>query len=136
MDSQTILAAVAGVPATVALTNLVKNTFNPGKWAALISLVISVALNVSVSAYSGEDLFIGAMRGLILGLAASGLYDLTPADPENPIVIAADDELDDLEEDGEPAVFEESDAVAGDDSVKADLARGKHAALEGEEVTE
>ena len=131
MDTQAVLAAVAGVPATVALTNLIKQTFDPGRWAALISLVISVALNVAVSAYTGEDLFIGAMRGLILGLAASGLYDLTPSDPENPIAIVSDDELEDTdeedEEEGEPAEYVESDAVAGDDSVKANLPSGKHA---------
>ena len=128
MDTQAVLAAVAGVPATVALTNLIKQTFDPGRWAALISLVISVALNVAVSAYTGEDLFIGAMRGLILGLAASGLYDLTPSDPENPIAIVSYDELEDTdEEEGEPAEYVESDAVAGDDSVKANLPSGKHA---------
>lgn len=132
MDSQTVLAAVAGVPATVAVTNLIKKSVDLGRWSAFVAVLISMGLNVAVSAHAGEDLFIGAMRGLILGLAASGLYDLTPSDPENPIAIVTDDELEDTEEpdeeEGEPAIFEESDAVAGDDSVKAALVeRGRHA---------
>lgn len=78
MGADEVLGSVASVAGAIAVTNLIKKSVDLGRWAALVSVLVAMGLNVAVSAYSGEDLFIGAMRGLIMGLAASGLWDLKP----------------------------------------------------------
>ena len=72
------VAAILSVPAIIALVNLAKSIGPLGRWAAL--LAVSLGVLVAVSAHFWGDLgwYIAGSRGALLGLAAAGLYDLTP----------------------------------------------------------
>lgn len=70
---------VATVPAIVALTNLVKSLGISGKWSALVAVLLGVGLSVASWALAGAGWWDAASGGLLLGLAAAGLYDLAPS---------------------------------------------------------
>ena len=75
MDAITTLATV---PAVIALVNLLKDTFNiNGKYSAIIAVIIGVGLNIANYALGDAGWYQAAAQGLILGLGASGLYDIT-----------------------------------------------------------
>ena len=76
------IITVATVPAIVALTNLAKSLGITGRWAALVAVVLGVALASADYALAGSGLWRAASDGLLLGLAAAGLYDLTPGGVE------------------------------------------------------
>lgn len=70
------------VPAIVALTNLAKRTGLPSKLAPLVSVLAGVAVACG-DAYSTSSGYLDAVaRGIVLGLTASGLYDLMPGEPK------------------------------------------------------
>ncbi len=70
------LIGAAGVPAIVALVEVVKRTFPelPARWYPLLALLVGIGLNLALSGYSGAGPVEAAAVGLIAGLAASGLY--------------------------------------------------------------
>ena len=75
MDAITTLATV---PAVIALVNLIKNTFNiNGRYSALLAVIIGVGLNIASYALGDMGWYQAAAQGLILGIGASGLYDIT-----------------------------------------------------------
>lgn len=74
------VAAILSVPAIIALVNLAKSVGPLGRWAAL--LAVSLGILIAVSAHFWGDLgwYVAGSRGALLGLAAAGLYDLTPGE--------------------------------------------------------
>lgn len=70
------------VPAIVALTNLAKRTGLPSRWAPLVSVLVGVAVACGDAYSTGAGYLDAAARGIILGLTASGLYDLMPGEPK------------------------------------------------------
>lgn len=70
------------VPAIVALTNLAKRTGLPSRWAPLVSVLAGVAVACGDAYSTGSGYLDAAARGIILGLTASGLYDLMPGEPK------------------------------------------------------
>ena len=76
------IMTIASVPAIVALVNLAKSLGLNGKLSALVAVVLGVCLNVATVAAAGSPIFEAASQGLLLGLAAAGLYDLTPKPKE------------------------------------------------------
>lgn len=66
---------VALMPAVVGLVNFVKSFGLTGKWITLVSMVIGIVLALAAQLLPAGTFQI-AYNGLILGLAASGLYDL------------------------------------------------------------
>lgn len=66
---------VALMPAVVGLVNFVKAFGLTGKWITLVSMVIGIVLALAAQLLPAGTFSI-AYNGLILGLAASGLYDL------------------------------------------------------------
>lgn len=70
------------VPAIVALTNLAKRTGLPSKLAPLVSVVAGVAVACGDAYSTGSGYLDAVARGIVLGLTASGLYDLMPGDPK------------------------------------------------------
>lgn len=69
---------VATVPAVVALVNLLKSLGITGRWALLAAVALGVLLSVAEYALGSYGWWEAAASGLLLGLAAAGLYDLTP----------------------------------------------------------
>lgn len=74
------------VPAIVALTNLAKRTGLPAKLAPLVSVLVGVAVACGDAYSTGAGYLDAAARGIILGLTASGLYDLMPGTPKGSTV--------------------------------------------------
>ena len=70
------------VPAIVALTNLAKRTGLPSKLAPLVSVLAGVAVACGDAYSTGSGYLDAVARGIILGLTASGLYDLMPGEPQ------------------------------------------------------
>ena len=70
------------VPAIVALTNLAKRTGVPSRWAPLVSVLAGVAVACGDAYSTGAGYLDAVARGIILGLTASGLYDLMPGEPK------------------------------------------------------
>lgn len=70
------------VPAIVALTNLAKRTGVPSRWAPLVSVMVGVAVACGDAYSTGAGYLDAVARGIILGLTASGLYDLMPGEPK------------------------------------------------------
>ena len=74
------------VPAIVALTNLAKRTGLPSKFAPLVSVLVGVAVACGDAYSTGSGYLDAVARGVILGLTASGLYDLMPGTPKGSTV--------------------------------------------------
>ena len=74
------------VPAIVALTNLAKRTGLPARWAPLVSVLAGVAVACGDAYSTGSGYLDAVARGIILGLTASGLYDLMPGEPKGSTV--------------------------------------------------
>lgn len=74
------------VPAIVALTNLAKRTGLPAKLAPLVSVLVGVAVACGDAYSTGAGYLDAVARGVILGLTASGLYDLMPGTPRGSTV--------------------------------------------------
>lgn len=74
------------VPAIVALTNLAKRTGLPSKLAPMVSVLAGVAVACGDAYSTGSGYLDAVARGIVLGLTASGLYDLMPGDPKTSTV--------------------------------------------------
>lgn len=74
------ITSIVTVPAIVALTNLIKGLGVGGKWSALVAVLLGVSLAVAAYALAGTGWWDAASGGLLLGLAAAGLYDLAPGE--------------------------------------------------------
>lgn len=74
------------VPAIVALTNLAKRTGLPSRLAPLVSVLAGVAVACGDAYSTGSGYIDAVARGIVLGLTASGLYDLMPGEPKPSMV--------------------------------------------------
>ena len=74
------------VPAIVALTNLAKRTGLPSRLAPLVSVLAGVAIACGDAYSTGSGYLDAVARGIVLGLTASGLYDLMPGEPKSSTV--------------------------------------------------
>ena len=74
------------VPAIVALTNLAKRTGLPAKLAPLVAVLAGVAVACGDAYSTGSGYLDAVARGIVLGLTASGLYDLMPGEPKRTTV--------------------------------------------------
>lgn len=70
------------VPAIVALTNLAKRTGLPSRLAPLVSVLAGIAVACGDAYSTGSGYLDAVARGIVLGLTASGLYDLMPGEPK------------------------------------------------------
>ena len=72
MDTAATLATPAAV---LALVTLARDLGLPARLAALTAVVLGVALSLADHALAGTGAYSAAPTGLVLGLAAAGLYD-------------------------------------------------------------
>ena len=73
---------IATVPAVLALVNLLKKVGLPAAAAPVVSLVAGV-LAVFAAQHAGAAWVKALSDGLILGLAAAGVYDIAKPAPEH-----------------------------------------------------
>lgn len=79
IDTTTLLATLLATPfAVIGLVNLLKQFGVQGKWSALVAVLLAVAI-VAAEAWAPGEVYDVLSRGVILGLASAGLYDLAPA---------------------------------------------------------
>jgi len=88
-----VVITLASVPAILALVNLAKNLGLAGKFSALVALVLGIVFSLgdyvfTAAQQTGPGMYMAVMAGAVLGLSASGLYDVagrfntpTPAEP-------------------------------------------------------
>lgn len=69
---------IASVPAILALVNLFKSFGVIGKWAMLLAVIFGGALFYAQFAFGESGAFKAIAEGILIGLAAAGLYDVTP----------------------------------------------------------
>lgn len=67
---------ILSVPAIVAVVTLGKAFGIVGKWALLAAIVVAVAFNVADYLWGSTGAYAAVVQGLLLGLAAAGLYDV------------------------------------------------------------
>jgi hypothetical protein len=105
------LTTLGTVPAIIALVTLAKRFGITGRWATLCSFLLGVAIHLAIAAQAGTSLLEGAARGALIGLGASGIYDvaktISPTTPSTDIEDDIDDsddlvEIDDVEDDFSP----------------------------------
>lgn len=71
------IVTIASIPAILALTNLAKSLGLSGKVSALLAVVLGIALAVSQHELAGYGWYQAAVQGMVLGLSAAGLYDVS-----------------------------------------------------------
>ena len=69
---------LASVPAILALVNLLKSIGLAGKWSAAAAVALAVVLNLAAYLLADSGAWQAISSGILLGLAAAGLYDITP----------------------------------------------------------
>lgn len=74
------ITTIASVPAILALVNFGKRIGINGQAALIASVVLGIAINVANHYLAGVAGYQAAVQGLILGLAAAGVYDTTTKD--------------------------------------------------------
>lgn len=81
VDFAKFFFGAASIIAIIGLVNLIKNIRDVGKWNALIAVVIGIGFQIWVVFTIGNptyrEISMAIGNGLIYGLMASGLYDLT-----------------------------------------------------------
>lgn len=106
LDTVTLIATV---PAILALVNLAKRFGIKDQWATLLAVVLGVLLNVADYAWHDTGWYDAATTGLILGLGAAGLYDVTNKDAPTVAVLTTEA----IPVDVEVLTGDESDLVEG-----------------------
>ena len=71
------IALIASVPAIVALVNFGKRLGLKGEAPMVAAVALGVAINVANFYLGAVPVYQEAVAGLLLGLAAAGLYDVT-----------------------------------------------------------
>lgn len=118
------IVTLATVPAILALVNLAKNLGLSGKWSALVAFVLGIVISFgdyffTAATQSSAGAYAAVVGGAILGLSASGLYDVAAqinTVREVPVVDEVTEEIDDnvdeevIDEPIEDAVVEDVDA--------------------------
>lgn len=75
MDPElTDLVGVAGAPLVTAIVAIVRPWLPDDRWIPVITLIVAVVLNEALAAASDGQWAKAAIRGVIAGLVASGLY--------------------------------------------------------------
>lgn len=76
-----VVTLLATIPAVLALVNLLKKFGVTGKWSILTAVILGIVLQLLdygflEQSHSPQGWYSAAAAGLVLGLSASGLYDV------------------------------------------------------------
>lgn len=81
IDFAKFFFGAASIMAIIGLVNLIKNIKDVGKWNALIAVVIGIGFQIwvifTIGSPTYREISMAIGNGLIYGLMAVGLYDLT-----------------------------------------------------------
>ena len=65
---------LAGLPLCIALVEVVKGYWTDKRAYPLVAMAAGVIVNVAIASRSGADPLLAVLLGVVVGLAASGLY--------------------------------------------------------------
>ena len=65
---------LAAVPVVVGLVEVCKRWIADDRWYPIIALAFGVAINLTIAYQTGTDYLLAGLVGIVVGLAASGLY--------------------------------------------------------------
>ena len=96
------------VPAVIGLVNMLKRAGLPTALAGPVAVALGLAFTIGYGIWGEHQLFVLSMLGILIGLGATGFYDLRklgasdtlivpPATPDAPIVVDGPDDLDDAQ---------------------------------------
>lgn len=70
------ITGLIGIPIVTALVEVCKKVFPgmPTRFYPVLSIVIAILINLGVAIYQHTDVGLSLVIGLVVGLAASGLY--------------------------------------------------------------
>jgi purine-nucleoside phosphorylase len=95
-----VVVTLASVPAILALVNLAKSLGLAGKFSALVALVLGIAFSLTdylftAAQQTSPGMYLAVMGGAILGLSASGIYDVAAkvSPPAAEVAYVSDDVL-------------------------------------------
>ena len=71
------ISALMTPAAILALVNILKGLGLPARLSPIAAIIIGIVLNVSIWAFADYGWFSAAAQGLMLALAASGVYDVS-----------------------------------------------------------
>lgn len=71
------ITTVATVPAILAIVNLLKRAGMSDKLSPFIAILLGIGINVSILYFGETEWFKAASQGLILGMSAAGVYDIS-----------------------------------------------------------
>ncbi len=86
MDNTTLLFGLAAVPVIVALVQVFKAFVADARFWPLIAILVGVAWNVAVGYITQQDLAVAGLTGIVVGLAASGLYSVGKTVSDKPSI--------------------------------------------------
>ena len=75
------LVALISVPGIIAIVNLLKSIGLSGRWSALVAVALGVGLSLAHWALADSGAWQAAESGIVLGLGAAGLWDVTKTTP-------------------------------------------------------
>lgn len=76
MENTSLLFGLAAVPVIVALVQVAKNFVEDARYWPLIAIAVGVLWNVAVASITNQPLALAGLTGVVVGLAAAGLYDI------------------------------------------------------------
>jgi hypothetical protein len=68
------VAGIAIIPVVVGLVEVAKRAGLPAAWAPAVAIATGLALSVGLAVSGASELTLALLRGVVWGLAASGLY--------------------------------------------------------------
>lgn len=108
------VVTLASVPAILALVNLAKGMGLAGKFSALVALGLGIVFGsadyyftVLAAEQTQAGFYAAAVAGAVLGLSASGLYDVAGKFGQVEVVEIADEEVEVVDDDVNEEVFDE-----------------------------
>lgn len=83
------LTVIVSVPAILAIVNFAKSVGISGRFSIALAVGLGVVLNVANYYLGANGGYQAAVQGLILGLSAAGLYDVTKTVKPAPVAAPA-----------------------------------------------
>lgn len=77
MLSHIVVATLGLILVVCLVVEILKRSFRyPSRWVPVVSLIVGVSMGIAIQPISGLNLLDMLLAGLIIGLSASGLFDL------------------------------------------------------------
>lgn len=76
MENNALLTGFAAIPVIIGLVQIAKGFIEDARYWPIIAIVVGVLWNVAVASITNQPLALAGLTGVVVGLAAAGLYDI------------------------------------------------------------